>query len=215
MAGSTLSPSLFAAAAVTPRRPAGRAGFDDATDMDGAILDGVAAAERCMFFFRGGEEGKEINKQASEQGEKFFSAPPFDRRCSLAHTELAQELLSLFPILCCFSLLPFNSGMASTSFSLAPRALAQPHGSSGAAARRSASARCDLFFSFETTAASASPCSLPRRSTPSFFSFSSVCSFSRAHLCFYSTSYYPFLFRPSSSVTWTAPKIWTPRSERR
>ena len=59
-AGLTLSPSLsplFAAAAETPRRRAGRAGFDAAVDMDGAILDGaildgVAAAGRCMFFWK-------------------------------------------------------------------------------------------------------------------------------------------------------------------
>ena len=83
--------------------------------------------------------------------------------------------------------------MASTSFSLAPRALAQPHGdrsSGAAAARRAASARCDLLF-FRRRRLSHLPFAL----SPTPFSLSLSLSRSTiflAHPCFYSTSHYPF-----------------------
>jgi len=66
-AGLTTSPlsSLFAAAtAETPRRrTAGRADFGAAADMDGAILEGVAAAERCILLLLEEEKGIEKTEE--------------------------------------------------------------------------------------------------------------------------------------------------------
>lgn len=210
MAGLAPSPSpLFEAAAETfPRRRAGRAGFDAAVDVDGAIiLDGVAAeTERCMFFFRG-------NKDRSEERREIFNKLSTD--VARSHTT-TKKFAQLFPSLLFFfsfrqtarNGLHFVLSRAARAGAAAP--VQEQWSSSGAQGRLGEVRFVFLDFDDGGFRISLLPC---RRRRPLLFI--RVCSFSLAHpFLLYLSTPLP-LSRPSSSVTWTAPKIWTPRSERR
>ena len=112
------------------------------------------------FVFFGREKEK---RGVASKEEKVF--------LSLKHNELfLLRSRGLFPFP--FSLFCVNSGMASTSFSLAPRALAQPHGGRSSAAAARTSARCDSVFESPTTTAALlhlPPCCPVARRRPSFF----------------------------------------------